>query len=80
VTGFLAAAGAAAAWCLFVYMSPFGRCFRCGGRGAVIHGRKPRPCPRCKGAKRQQRLGSRTVHRAVRMVRAELARTRREEH
>lgn len=63
---------------LFVYASPFGRCPRCRGRGVLINGSKAKPCPRCKGARRQQRLGSRTVHRTVRMIRAELARSRKE--
>lgn len=63
-------------WVAFLYKSPFGRCPRCHGRGAVIHGSKASPCPRCKGARRQQRFGSRTVHRVVRMLRAERERTR----
>jgi DnaJ-class molecular chaperone len=67
---------AAAAWVLFLYVSPFGRCWRCRGRGNVKRGHRRPVCPRCHGRKRGQRTGSRTVHRTVRMVRAELARTR----
>jgi DnaJ-class molecular chaperone len=77
MTTVLVLAAIFAARVLFLYVSPFGRCWRCHGRGAVVHGRgKARKCPRCKGARRQQRTGSRTVHRTVRMIRAELARTR----
>ena len=70
----------AAAWLGSLYVRPFGRCWRCGGTGNLHRkGSKRAPvCPLCKGMKRRQRTGSRTVHRAVRMVRAELARTRRE--
>jgi hypothetical protein len=66
-------------WLAFLYVSPFGRCWRCRGRRVITSARgKPRRCPSCGGAGRQQRPGSRTLHRAVRLVRAELARTRRE--
>lgn len=65
-----------ALWVTFLYFKPFGPCPKCRGRGVVIRGPKARPCPRCKGVKRQQRPGSRAVHRTVRMVRAELARSR----
>lgn len=76
MTAVLVIAAALALWGGFLYVSPFGRCPRCKGRGAVIRGSKASPCPRCKGARRQQRFGSRTVHRTVRIVRAERARTR----
>ena len=70
----------AAAWLLSLYVKPFGRCGRCRGRGNLHRkgSRRAPVCPRCHGARRQQRRGSRTVHRVVRMVRAELARTRKE--
>lgn len=70
----------AAAWIASLYLKPFGKCWRCGGRGNLHRkGRRRAPvCPLCKGRKRRQRTSSRTVHRAVRMVRAELARTRKE--
>ena len=76
----LIAFAAAAAWLLSLYVRPFGRCWRCGGKGNLHRkgSRRAPVCPLCKGMKRRQRTGSRTVHRAVRMVRAELARTRRE--
>ena len=70
----------AAAWIASLYVKPFGKCWRCGGKGNLHRkgSRRAPVCPRCKGMKRGQRLGSRTVHRTVRMVRAELARTRKE--
>ena len=70
----------AAAWLLSLYVKPFGRCWRCGGKGNLHRkgSRRAPVCPLCKGMKRRQRTGSRTVHRAVRMVRAGLARTRKE--
>ena len=74
----LVLAAIAAAWIAFLYASPFGRCGRCRGRGVIIRGKRASKCPRCHGARRQQRRGSRTVHRVVRMVRAELARSRKE--
>jgi hypothetical protein len=68
----------AAAWLLSLYVRPFGRCWRCGGRGNLHRkgSRRAPVCPACKGMKRRQRFGSRTVHRTVRMVRAERQRTR----
>jgi DnaJ-class molecular chaperone len=78
MTHILIAAAVLAAWVVFLYVSPFGRCGRCRGRGVVIRGRRASKCPRCHGARRQQRPGSRTVHRAVRMVRAERERARKE--
>jgi hypothetical protein len=66
----------AAAWIASLYVKPFGRCWRCRGKGNIRRGRRAPVCPRCRGMKRGQRFGSRTVHRAVRMVRAELTRTR----
>ena len=67
-------------WVGSLYVRPFGRCGRCRGRGNLHRkgSRRAPVCPRCHGARRQQRRGSRTVHRVVRMVRAELARTRKE--
>ena len=56
----------------FLYLSPFGRCPKCKGRGNIKRGkrRKRRPvCPRCKGRRRVQRTGSRTVHRLARRIR-----------
>jgi hypothetical protein len=74
----LEAFGGFVTWVGSLCVKPFGRCWRCGGRGNIRRGNRAPACPRCHGARRQQRLGSRTVHRAVRMVRAELARTRKE--
>jgi hypothetical protein len=76
----LLAFAAAIIWVGSLYVKPFGRCWRCGGKGNLHRkgSRRAPVCPLCKGMKRRQRTGSRTVHRAARMVRAELARTRKE--
>jgi len=58
---------AAAVWIGSLYLRPFGRCPRCHGQGHVRT---------CKGLRRAQRLGSRTVHRLARSIRAEAERTR----
>ena len=70
----------AAAWVASLYVKPFGRCWLCGGKGNLHRkgSRRAPVCPLCKGMRRRQRTGSRTVHRVVRMVRAELARSRKE--
>jgi hypothetical protein len=67
---FLILFAVAVAWVLSLLVKPFGRCWRCGGRGNLRRrGRRRAPkCPLCKGAKRRQRLGSRTVHRIRRQV------------
>lgn len=67
---------AAALWAVSLYARPFHACPRCKGKGNIVRGGAAPVCPRCKGLRRQQRPGSRTVHRAVRMIRAERARTR----
>jgi hypothetical protein len=68
---------AAAVWIGSLYLRPFGRCPRCHGRGIVRKGkRRVIVCPSCKGLRRAQRFGSRTVHRLARQIRAEAARTR----
>jgi hypothetical protein len=78
-TAILILALAVTAWLASLYVRPFGRCLRCRGRRVIIGARgRPRPCPSCGATGQQQRLGSRTLHRTVRIVRAELARTRRE--
>lgn len=76
MSGFPVIVLAAAMVIAFLYKSPFGRCGKCRGRGNIPRGRKAPKCPRCGGSGRQQRPGSRTVHRAVRMIRAERARAR----
>jgi DnaJ-class molecular chaperone len=53
----------------FLYLSPFGRCPKCKGRGNVQRGKRRPVCPRCKGRKRVQRTGSRAVHRLARKIR-----------
>jgi hypothetical protein len=62
----------AAAWVLSLLVHPFGRCWRCGGKGNIVRkGRRRAPvCPVCKGMKRRQRFGSRTVHRIRRTAAA----------
>jgi hypothetical protein len=78
MTHVLVILAAAAAWVAFLYVSPFGACLRCHGRGVTRKGRRVIVCPSCHGRKRAQRPGSRTVHRLARHVRAEVARTRQE--
>ena len=41
----------------------------CKGRGDIRRGRRRPVCPRCRGQRRIQRTGSRTVHRAARKIR-----------
>ena len=65
----LAVIAAVAVWVGFLYVAPFGRCPKCQGTGHIKHGRRVKVCPRCKGRRRVQRHGSRTVHRAARKIR-----------
>jgi DnaJ-class molecular chaperone len=66
----LLAIAAAAVWVGSLYLRPFGRCSKCKGTGHIKRGPRRRPvCPRCKGARRIQRRGSRTVHRLVFKIR-----------
>jgi DnaJ-class molecular chaperone len=59
-----------AVWVGSLYLRPFGRCGKCKGTGHIKRGPRRRPvCPRCKGRRRVQRRGSRTVHRAARKIR-----------
>jgi DnaJ-class molecular chaperone len=61
---------AAAVWTGFLYLSPFGRCGKCKGAGHIRSGkRRVKVCPRCKGRRRVQRRGSRTVHRLAFRIR-----------
>jgi DnaJ-class molecular chaperone len=54
----------------FLYLAPFGPCPKCQGTGHIKRGPRRRPvCPRCKGLKRVQRTGSRTVHRLMFKIR-----------
>jgi hypothetical protein len=77
-TGILIGFAVAVIWIGSLYVKPFGRCGRCRGRGNLHRpgSRKAPVCPRCHGTRRQQRFGSRTVHRTVRMMRAERERAR----
>ena len=62
----LAALLVLAVWAGRLYLRPFGPCPKCGGTGHIKRGPRRRPvCPRCKGRRRIQRRGSRTVHRLV---------------
>ena len=47
----------AAAWIGSLYVKPFGKCWRCGGKGNLHRkgSRRAPVCPRCKGRKRGQR-------------------------
>jgi hypothetical protein len=74
----LAVIAALAVWVGFLYLAPFGRCGKCGGAGTIKRARKGKRgrqlvkvkvCPRCKGRRRVQRRGSRTVHRAAFKIR-----------
>jgi hypothetical protein len=61
---------ALAIWLGSLYLRPFGRCRKCKGKGTIRRGRRRvKVCPRCKGLRRVQRRGSRTLHRAVFKVR-----------
>ena len=69
---------AAAIWVGSLYLAPFARCGKCDGTGTVKRTRKGKRgrqrarvkvCPRCKGRRRVQRRGSRTVQRAVFKIR-----------
>jgi hypothetical protein len=57
-------------WLLSLLIKPFGRCWRCRGRGILIRGRRSRKCWACRGKGRRQRTGSRTVHRIRRAAAA----------
>jgi DnaJ-class molecular chaperone len=67
-----------AVWVGSLYVRPFGRCWRCHGHGNLRKRRRAPVCPRCKGQRRAQRHGSRTIHRLARQLRAEVARTRKQ--
>ena len=57
-------------WLGSLYVHPFGRCHKCKGKGHIRRGpRRVKVCPRCKGLRRVQRRGSRTVHRLVFRIR-----------
>lgn len=65
LTHVLIAIAALVLWGLFVLASPITRCHRCHGK-AIIRTRfrkKIRSCPRCRGSRRQYRLGATLVHR-----------------
>jgi hypothetical protein len=70
VTTFLIVFALAAAWVLSLLVHPFGRCPLCLGKGNLRrkHKRRAPKCPLCKGLRRRQRTGSRTVHRIRRQV------------
>lgn len=62
----LACAGLGILWCLFVLVSPVGRCHACKGtRVRSRNGRRGRACRNCKATGRAARPGARLVHRAV---------------
>jgi hypothetical protein len=82
MTLFLLVSLGLALWVASLYLRPFGPCPRCRGQGRIWRGTKTRPrpvtCPRCKGVKRRQRPGSRTVHQLARRVRIYRQRQRRD--
>ena len=66
----LAVIAALAVWVGWLYLAPFGRCPKCQGAGHIkTSKRRVKVCPRCKGRRRVQRRGSRTVHRAAFKIR-----------
>jgi hypothetical protein len=66
----LAVIAAAAVWAGSLYLRPFGRCGKCKGKGHIRRGpRRVKVCPRCKGLRRVQRRGSRTLHRLIFKIR-----------
>jgi hypothetical protein len=66
----LLAIAALALWVGFLYVAPFSRCGKCKGTGHIRSGkRRVKVCPRRKGRRRVQRLGSRTVHRLAFRIR-----------
>jgi hypothetical protein len=72
MTVFLIGCAAVTLWVLSLLVHPFGRCWRCGGKGNLRNKRRGRApkCPRCKGKRRIQRAGSKTVHRVRALVAA----------
>jgi DnaJ-class molecular chaperone len=66
----LAVIAALAVWLGSLYVAPFGCCGKCQGTGHIRSGRRRvKVCPRCKGRRRVQRRGSRTIHRLARKIR-----------
>jgi hypothetical protein len=66
----LAAILALAVWAGWLYLRPFGPCPKCKGTGHIKRGPRRRPVgPRCTGLRRDQRRGSRTIHRLARRIR-----------
>jgi hypothetical protein len=83
VNAFLIGLAVLVLWAGSLWAKPFGRCPRCRGRRVTTRKNmrsRPvsRPCWLCGGIGRRQRIGSRTVHRAVRFLRAYYHRSRRE--
>jgi DnaJ-class molecular chaperone len=65
----LAAIAALALWVGSLYVDPFGPCPKCKGTGNIKRGRRRPVCPSCKGRRRVQHRGSRTVHRLAFKIR-----------
>ena len=70
MTAFLILFAVAVLWAGSLLVHPFGRCWLCRGKGNIRReGRRRAPkCPLCKGLRRRQRTGSRTVHRIRRQL------------
>ena len=68
MTWFLIGLAVTSGWTISLYAWPFRPCPACKGSGTNRGSNKRRhgPCRRCKGSRHVQRIGSRTVHRAVR--------------
>ena len=66
----LAIIAALAIWAGSLYLRPFGALpASARATGNIQRGKRRPVCPRCKGQRRVQRRGSRTIHRAARKIR-----------
>jgi hypothetical protein len=67
---FLITVAAIACYAISLYAWPFRPCPRCQGKGTNrgSNARRHGMCKRCGGTRHVQRLGSKTVHRAVRSI------------
>lgn len=60
-----------------MYVHPFKKCGRCGGKGVNRgSGKRFGLCKACGGTRRAQRFGSQTLHRAIQSARSEWQRER----
>lgn len=78
MTLFLIIVIAGGGWIISLFIWPFGPCGKCGGSGLNKGSSNKRfgLCRRCRGQRRHQRFGSKTVHRAVWIILGERVRAR----